>query len=342
LSRYRRASLGERFGYMPGEQPRGDGWLKLNTNESPLPPSPAVAEAVRAAAAQLHLYPDPFGEPLRSALAARHAVAAEQVLVANGADQVLDCCFRAFVEPGDTVVLTTPTYSLLPVLARLFSARAEVSGDCAEGGRAVLRALVNPNTPTGRWVDPQRLERELGGAGGVVVIDEAYCDFAPSSAVPLLQRHPSWVVVRTFSKSYALAGLRVGYAVASRDLIADLAAVKDSYPVDRCAIAGAMAALADSAHHRDVVETVRSQREALTSALLERGWQVTPSHANFVFAVPPPPLGAWTVAAALREQRVLVRTLDDDADLSSGMRITVGTAEMTRRLLDALDRVAVA
>ena len=347
MSRYRRASLGPNFGYTPGEQPRAGGWLKLNTNESPLAPSPAVAGAVAEAAAALARYPDPFGEPLRSALARHHGVATDQVFVANGADQVLDCCYRAFAAPGDPVVHGTPTYSLFPVLARVFSAADVALPLDPDGGiprnvaltPAPLRFVVNPNSPTGRWIPPAVLEEQLAGATGVVAIDEAYCDFAPESCVPLLPRHPSWIVVRTFSKGYALAGLRVGYALGAPEVIADLLAVKDSYPVDRCALAGALAALEDHAHHRRIIETVRSQRERLTADLTATGWDVLPSGANFVFARPPEPLTAGAVADDLRRRQILVRHFTQPG-IDDRLRITVGDEGAIDQLLDALHQAA--
>jgi histidinol-phosphate aminotransferase len=330
VSRYLRASLGEAFGYVPGEQPPdGAGWTKLNTNESPLPPSPRVAPAVMAAAAELNRYPSPLAEPLRSAIAAHHGVAAEQVLVGNGGDGIIDAAFRAFCEPGATVLLTDPTYSLLPVVATLHAARSRAVPLDRDGALAPsfasspapLRFVVNPNTPTGTWLAPEHLAAQLGEAEGVVVIDEAYCDYAPASFIPHLAAHPSWLVMRTFSKSYALAGLRVGYAVGAADLIADLQAVGESYPVDRCAIAGAMAALADAAHHDMLVETVVGERARLTAALRARGWQLTDSRANYVCGRPADATADET-AARLREKRVLVRRFGSGAD--GLLRITVG------------------
>lgn len=347
MSRYRRASLGPNFGYTPGEQPQAGGWLKLNTNESPLAPSPAVAGAVAAAAAGLERYPDPYGEPLRTALARHHGVATDQVFVANGADQVLDCCYRAFAAPGDPVVHGTPTYSLFPVLARVFSAADVALPLDADGGiprdvattPAPLRFVVNPNSPTGRWIPPAVLEEQLAGATGIVAIDEAYCDFAAGSCVTLLSRHSSWIVVRTFSKGYALAGLRVGYALGAPEVIADLLAVKDSYPVDRCALAGALAALEDQEHHRRIVDTVTGQRERLTADLTAMGWDVLPSGANFVFARPPEPLTAAAVADDLRRHRILVRHFTQPG-IDDRLRITVGDEGAIDQLLVALHRTA--
>ena len=344
MSRFLRSSLGADFGYTPGEQPADDGgWLKLNSNESPLPPSSTVAAAVAEAAAELARYPSPVAEPLRSALARLHLVDPEQVFVANGADQVLDCCFRAYASPGDTVVRTEPSYSLLPVLAALFSVRDDpvaldpdgsLSADFAVRP-AVLRVVVNPNSPTGHWMEPAALEARLWQADGIVAVDEAYCDFAPASCVPLLPAHPNWLVIRTLSKSHALAGLRVGYALGNHSLIADLNAVRDSYPVDRCAIAGAMAALEDRAHHRLIVGTVIRERSRLSDRLGALGWRVEPSHANFVFASPPPGITAAAVATRLREARILVRHFTVPG-LDRFLRITVGDARATDRVLAAV------
>jgi histidinol-phosphate aminotransferase len=342
MSRYRRASLGSDFGYTPGEQPpEGGDWLKLNTNEAPLPASPAVAAAVSAAAAGLRRYPNPYGEPLRTALASRHGVDPEQVFVGNGADQVIDCCFRAFCEPGSRVVYPVPTYSLFCVLAALFAvATTELPLDAGLGfppelGTAPgeLRFAVNPNSPTGTWMRPDALEELLASASGVVAIDEAYCDFAPASCVPLLAAHDNWLVLRTLSKSHALAGLRVGYAVGDAALIGDLNAVKDSYPIDRCAIAGAIAALDDEAHHRAIVDCVVSERQRVTAALTDAGWHVPPSAANFVFARPPDG-DALGVLHRLRQAGILVRHFA--SPYADRLRITIGAPAENDRFLASL------
>lgn len=344
MSKFRRAALGADFGYSPGEQPADmELWLKLNTNESPLPPSPRVAAAVSGAAASLARYPDPSAEPLRTALARYHGVTPEQVFVANGADQVLDCLYRAFASPGDSVVRTDPGYSLLPVLAALFSVHDVGMSLTPDGALpddfvtqpAVLRVVVNPNSPTGHWTEPADLEARLDGGSGVIAIDEAYCDFAPGSCVAMLGSHPSWLVVRTLSKSHALAGLRVGYALGDPDVIDDLRAVSDSYPVDRCAIAGAIAAIDDETHHRRIVDTVVRERTRLTRGLSDLGWNVPPSGANFVFAQPPSSTTAAQVARHLREQRILVRHFDA-AGLDDRLRISVGDRAAVDRVLAAV------
>jgi histidinol-phosphate aminotransferase len=294
-----------------------------------------------AAAAALNRYPNRFAEPLRSALAAYHGVDRSQVVVGNGADALIDACFKAFCEPGAIAVLTKPTYSILGVMARIHGVSTPVVPLAADGRvpaeftsiAAPLRFVVNPNTPTGTWCAPEQLAGDLDAASGVVVIDEAYCDFAPRSCIPLLADHPSWLVVRTFSKSHALAGLRVGYAVGAAELIADLEAVGESYPVDRCAVAGAHAALEDRTHHRRMVDGVLSERARLADALGELGWRVTPSHANFLHTVPPVGTAADAVAH-LREHRVLVRWFGDGD--GGSVRITVGTPAENDALLAAL------
>ncbi len=343
-SRFRRKSLGPDFGYIPGEQPPDDGnWLKLNTNESPLPPSPRVAAAIAAdESTLLRRYPNPFGEPLRSALARHHGVEREQVLVANGADEVIDCVIRAFCDPGDTIVYPWPTYSLFPVLADVFNAKtAEVplNSDLTfpkdvAAAPGSLRFLVNPNAPTGLWMPPDELERLVEGAPGVIAIDEAYNDFAPASCVPLVANHENWLVIRTFSKSYSLAGLRVGYAIGSHELISDLYAVKDSYPISRWSVVGALAALEDTEHHRTIVETVRTQRERLSNALRDAKWTVTPSQANFVF-VRPPDGDAQGTFDRLREQQILIRHWPK-SNHPDYVRITIGSEPEMTRLLKAL------
>jgi histidinol-phosphate aminotransferase len=343
MSRYRRASLGSGTGYVPGEQPpdRAE-WIKLNTNESPLPASPSVGAAVAEALAELHRYPHPQGEPLRTAVARHHGLSPESVVLGNGADQVLESCFRAFADPGDAVVLTRPTYSLLALLARIGSARV-ITVPLGDGGSlpeafsttpGVLRLLCNPNSPTGIWVPPAAVAAGLAGVESVVVIDEAYCDFAPESCVPLLAGHPNWLVVRTFAKSYGLAGLRVGYALGHPGLIEDVAAVIETYPVDRLALAAAGAALADQAHHARIVQMVVSERERLAAALREAGWDVLPSQANFVLARPPGG-DAVSVAAELRQERILVRHFPE-GDHSDRLRITIGTPEQNVALLAAV------
>jgi histidinol-phosphate aminotransferase len=321
--------------------PKGTGWIRLNTNEAPLPPPPSVAAALAEAAATLHHYPHPLCEPLRSAIAAHHGVAPKEVIVGPGADGVLALCFRAFCDPGSEVILTDPTYPVLHELARLSSLRivpvppiAETLPIPHDEGRITF--IVNPSVPRGTWVDPAVISRELGAHGGVVVVDEAYAPFAPATFLPHLADHPNWLVVRSFSKAYGLAGLRVGYAIGSRDLIADLAAVQDPYPVGSPAIAAALAVLEEERHHRSIVRLVRSERTRVAAELAASGWDVPPSEGNFLF-VRPPGGAAERVAQWLHDRRILVRTLP--AIDPERVRITVGHPGDNDRLLEALEEL---
>ena len=329
--------------YVPGEQPPDrDGWVKLNTNESPLGPSPRVLEAIRNALTdELRLYPSPTGAPARSAIAAHFGVEPARVIVGNGGDEMIELCFRAFAGAGDTVAYPTPTYPLFDPLCRVHEARVsthptEVPWQLPHGlaaDPAPLKFIVNPNSPTGALFASADIEAVAAASRGVVVVDEAYVDFAPQSFLPLLERHRNVVLLRTFSKSYALAGMRIGFALGHPDLIAALDLVKDSYNLDRLAIVAAVAAIGDEEYHRRLVTEVITNRDALATALGEMGFEVVPSAANFVFARPPRPAAA--VAAALRARRILVRHYDRDP-IAGWLRITVGTVEQHRALLAGL------
>ncbi len=336
--------------YVPGEQPPdGEGWVKLNTNESPLPPSPRVIEAVKAAADDsLRLYPSPTAAPARQAIAAHFGLDAAQVTLGNGGDELIEMSLRAFAGAGDSVAYPTPTYPLLEPLCRLheavpsphptnemFTWSTELMEDPAP-----LKFLVNPNSPTGTWHGAVSVEHAVYRSKGVVVLDEAYVDFAFESQVGLLAKHDNLVILRTMSKSYALAGMRIGFALASPELIADLDAVKDSYNMDRLAIVAATAAIEDDDHHRKIVDHVVAERRWLEMQLHELGFQHSPSEANFVFVKPPTGTAAAALADALRERRILVRHYDRDP-IAGWFRITVGTRDQHERLLEALKEILI-
>jgi histidinol-phosphate aminotransferase len=332
--------------YVPGEQPPdGAGWIKLNTNESPLPPSPRVLEAIHAAANDsLRLYPSPTAAPAREAIARRLGVDPEHVAVGNGSDEMIDLCFAAFAGAGATVAFPTPTYPLFEPLCRIHDAKpsrhpTETFWDLPPSlgaDPAPLKFIVNPNSPTGALFAIADVEAVAAASSGVVVVDEAYVDFAPESCFPLLGRYDNLLLLRTFSKSYALAGMRIGFALGSPELIEALHAVKDSYSVDRLAIAAATAAVEDEPHHRRLVDEVVANRGDLARALAQLGFEVAPSEANFVFVRPPKP--ALEVAAALRERKILVRHYDREP-IAGWIRITVGTREQHEKLLEALREV---
>ena len=336
--------------YIPGEQPAdGEGWVKLNTNEAPLPPSPKVIAAIRAAADEtLRLYPSPTAAPARQAIARHFGLAPAQVTVGNGADELIEMCFRAFAGVGDRVAYPTPTYPLLEPLCRLHDAipSPNPSGEMFTWSMdltddpAPLKFLVNPNSPTGTWHGGPSVMRAVAHSKGVVVLDEAYVDFAFESQVGLLARFDNLLILRTMSKSYALAGMRIGFALGSPELIAALDAVKDSYNVNRLAIAAAVAAIQDEEHHRKIVDHVVAERRWLEVQLHDLGFEHSPSEANFVFVKPGRGNVAAAVVDALREQRILVRHYDRDP-IAGWLRITVGTREQHERLLAALKEILI-
>ena len=331
--------------YVPGVQPPdGEDWIKLNTNESPLPPSPKVIEAIKAAAGDtLRLYPNPTAAPARMAIAAHFSLAPSQVALGNGADELIEMCFRAFVGKGDHVAYPTPTYPLFEPLCRIHEA-VPAPHPSAEGwiwakelaeDHAPLKFAVNPNSPTGTWAAEAAVEDVVTKSRGVVVLDEAYVDFAPESCVSLLEKHQNLLILRTMSKSYALAGLRIGFALGDPALIAALDMVRDSYNMDRLATAAAVAAIQDEDHHRKIVEHVVAERAWLADQLHELHFDVAPSAANFLFVQPPPGNAAAAVADALQERRILIRHYDREP-IAGWFRITIGTRDQHARLLGAL------
>ena len=332
--------------YTPGEQPPdGGAWIKLNTNESPLPPSPKVLEAIkRAADDSLRLYPSPTAQPAREAIAKHFGIDPSHVLVGNGGDELIELCFRAFAGAGDEVAFPTPTYPLFEPLCRIHEAVAsrhptEMPWELPPSlgaDPARLKFIVNPNSPTGAFFDRPSIEAAVVASAGVVVIDEAYVDFAPQTCLPLLERYDNVLLLRTFSKSYGLAGLRIGFALGATDLIETIDSVKDSYNVGRLAIVAAVAAIQDEDHHRKLVDEVVTNRGELSGELSGLGFDLVPSSANFIFARPPKP--ATEVVAALRERRILVRHYDRDP-IGGWIRITVGTRTQHETLLAALKEI---
>jgi len=332
--------------YTPGEQPPdGEGWVKLNTNESPVPPSPQVIEAIKAAATDsLRLYPSPTAQPAREAIATRFQLSPTQVTVGNGGDELIEMCFRAFAGAGDRVAYPTPTYPLLEPLCRIHEAvpsthPTEVFAELPPSlgpDPAPLKFIVNPNSPTGALFAAGDVEAAVAASSGVVVIDEAYVDFAPRSALGLLAEHDNVLLLRTFSKSYGLAGLRIGFALGPRDLIETLDSVKDSYNVDRLAIVAAVAAIQDEEHHKALVDEVIGNRGELAHALEDLRFELVASAANFIFARPPRP--AAEVVAGLRERKILVRHYDREP-IAGWIRITIGTRAQHEALIAALKEI---
>lgn len=336
--------------YVPGEQPQIPGLIKLNTNESPFGPSPKAIEAIRAAAADtLRLYPDPQATRLREVLAAYHNVAPEQVFVGNGSDEVLAHAFAALLKQSDPLLFPDVTYSFYPVYCRLLGIdhttvpldaemRVRVDDYLGRTGPVIL---ANPNAPTGIALPRTEIARLVSSRPeAAVVIDEAYVDFGADSAIPLIRDYPNLLVVHTMSKSRALAGLRVGYAIGDAELIQGLTRVKDSfnsYPLGRPAQAGAIASIEDDAHFQQARAAIMRNRDDLTAALVRLGFDVLPSSANFVFARHPDRSGQ-SLAAALRERAVLVRHFTASR-IADYLRITIGSEAELARLTEALREV---
>ncbi len=334
--------------YVPGEQPVIPGLVKLNTNESPYSPSPAVLEAIRAelgdAGASLRLYPDPQATALREAIAVREGVTTAQVFVGNGSDEVLAFAFQGLLAQAQPLRFPDVTYSFYPVWCRLYGIAFETVAlaadfslrvdDYARPGPVIL---PNPNAPTGRAVGRAELARLLAArAESAVVVDEAYVEFGAESAVPLIAAHPNLLVVRTLSKSHALAGLRVGYALGQAPLIEALVRVKDSfnsYPLDRLAQVGALAALRDQAWFARSRDAVIASRERLARELAGLGFEVLPSQANFLFVRHPGHDGA-ALARALRDDGIVVRHFALPR-IEQWLRITVGTDAQCDALIAA-------
>ena len=329
--------------YTPGEQPREPGFIKLNTNENPYPPSPSIREILERPLDRLRLYPDPICLELRRELARLHGCRAEQVFVGNGSDEVLSLCVRAFVERDGTVGYFEPSYSLYPVLAaaeeltvRPVPLKPDFTWDMPAGYAASLFFLTTPNAPTALQYPRETVRAFCAGFPGVVVLDEAYVDFAREHRMDLALEFHNVLVARSFSKSYSLAGLRAGYAVGDESLIAAFYKIKDSYNVDRLTQAIALAALRDQAHMRRNVEHIRVTRARATAALEQRGFIVVPSESNFLWARPPRPAGA--VFEALRARKILVRYFPGPRT-GDHLRISIGTDDEMDALRKALDEI---
>ncbi len=338
-----RPIVAQMHGYVPGEQPRDRDVVKLNTNENPYPPAPGVARAIVAAASDdLRLYPDPGGSLLRETAARVYGVTPDEILVGNGSDDLLSMLMRAFVGPGDVVVYPEPTYSLYESLVTIQEGRVlsvpfppdfsfPPALQAAEGR---LMFVCNPNSPSGTFTPLEVIADLAARFEGVVVVDEAYVDFAAATALSLLAEHPNLVVLRTFSKSFSLAGMRIGLMFGHRDLLAEISKVKDSYNVGRLALVAGVAALEDYAWMERNVACIVATRDRLQSALAKRGYDVLPSTANFVLARRPGEDQA-PVQQRLRDSGVLVRHFPTPR-LADALRITVGTDPEIDQLLAAL------
>jgi histidinol-phosphate aminotransferase len=347
--------------YVPGEQPKVKGLVKLNTNENPYPPSPRVLAAIKAATdGRLRLYPNPKAQLLRQRLAELHGCGSENIIVGNGSDELLALATRAFVEPagrgaGDhasTVQFFSPGYSLYPVLAAIHGAREKAVALEGEFGipspavlrksrawdfRAALSYVTTPNAPSGRGYRTAELEALCREHEGVIVLDEAYVDFARENALELALKYPHVIVSRTFSKAYALCFQRAGYFVGHPVLIAALDKIRDSYNMNGLGQIGALAALEDLAYYRENFRRIVATRERVSRELAALGFGVLPSETNFVL-VRPPGFAAETWLGKLRARKILVRWFKAPA-VKDYLRITIGTESEADALLRATKRI---
>ena len=324
--------------YVPGEQPRAKSVVKLNTNENPYPPSPKCRAALRAFDyARLRRYPDPNCSELCAEIARLNGTTPERVFVGNGSDEILALAAKCFVEDDESIGSLDPSYSLYKTLAAIRNVKwtgLDVTASTS------LFLLTNPNAPTGEFREPSEIAAFAKQFRGVVMVDEAYGDFARANCMSLAtaEANRNLIAMRTFSKSYSLAGLRVGYCVGPRDLIRAMYKVKDSYNVDALAQTVALAAIRDQDWMRKNAAKVIRSRTRLSAALEKRGWDVLPSEANFVFARPPAPAKAADIFARLRERNIFVRYFPGPKT-GDRLRVTVGTEPEMKTLLKALDEL---
>jgi len=341
-----RPCIGAMTGYVPGEQPQSDGFIKLNTNENPYPPSPRVIEAIQNCLTgdRIRKYPDPTARQFREAAAQLHRINPDWIIVGNGSDEILTMLTRVFVPEGGLIVSMSPSYILFKSLAEIqgasfqdvpFSSHWDLPSDWP-APQAQLIFLTNPNSPSGTMVSPQRLQSWAESLKCPLVLDEAYVDFAQWNGLHLAQQGLA-IVTRSLSKSYSLAGIRFGYAIAEPGLIRELLKVKDSYNCDALSQVAATAALEDQAYFRGTRAKVLATRARMASQLINLGFEICPSQANFLWCRradrPVKPM-----YEELKRRRILVRYMTYP-DYGDGLRISVGTDPDIERLFEELERL---
>ena len=344
---YFRKEIDGMSGYVPGEQPKGMTFIKLNTNENPYPPSPEVEKLLKNFDfSRLRLYPDPICDELRETAAALYGVGTENIIAGNGSDDILTIAIRSFTSDKKPLACLTPSYSLYKVLARIQGAPCReiklesdfsLPGDLLEqASGAGLFIFARPNAPTGNSFPMESIEKFCAGFNGAVMIDEAYADFADDNCMGLVGKYPNVIICRTFSKSYSLAGARLGLAVASPEIIDGMMKVKDSYNVNMLTQKIAAAAMRDQAYFKEVTGKIRNTRRRLADELKKSRFTVMESQTNFLFVSPPDKDGE-RYYKFLRENLILVRYFPGGAT-GPYVRITVGTDEETDKLLDATSK----
>ena len=343
---YFRDNIEKAKGYQPGLQPKQADVVKLNTNENPYPPSPlALKTLAQISPEQLRRYPDPLGNAFRQAAGQVNGIGADCIMCTNGGDELLAMAVRAFCDENRQLAYPVPTYSLYPVLAGLQNCRAievpfedgfKLPADLAETG-AAMTIVCNPNAPSGSFVSADELGLLAEKITGVLLIDEAYVDFAEGNCVSLVKDFDNVIILRSMSKGYSLAGLRFGYAIAAPALIAGLLKLKDSYNVDTIAIAVATAAIKDQKYLRENIKKVKHDRQILSEQLRQLGFEVPRSYANFVLAQNKN-CKAGEIYDKLAQRNIYVRYFHLPG-LTDMLRITVGTPEQNGKLIFALKEI---
>jgi histidinol-phosphate aminotransferase len=344
-SKYWNTRLKNAAEYIPGEQPQGlDGFIKLNTNENPFPPSKMVLEAIRTAANDsLKRYPDPTARAIREAFAAAKGLDPEKVFVGNGSDEIFTLIFRGFIDPDGLAAFAYPSYALYSTLAEMNGIDYEtvpLNKDFTYNLAAFLKKkyslviIANPNNPTGTYIEVDKITAFLQKYKGLLVVDEAYIDFYGGSAADLTDEYDNLIVTQSMSKSYSLAGLRIGFAVASPGIIRGLMKIKDSYNVDMLATAGAVAALKDKRGFNYNLEMVVSNKEYLEESLTALGFELVPSRANFIFCRHPA-VTSSDLYQKLKEKKILIRHYTGPVQ-SDYIRISVGTMMENKAVIKEL------
>src|SRR4030042_1646038 len=343
---YFRENIEKAKGYEPGFQPKDSTVVKLNTNENPYPPSPKVMKVLsETTSEQLRRYPDPMGSAFREVAAEVNGVAPDYIMCCNGGDELLKMAFQVFCDESRPVAYPVPTYSLYPVLAKLQNCKAvEIPFDNEfnlpaklAGAGAALTIVCNPNAPTGSFINVDELASLADEASGVLLIDEAYVDFAEKNCVALVRDFDNVIILRSMSKGYSLAGIRFGYAIARPDLIAGLLKLKDSYNVDAVAIAVATAAIRDQDYFRKTVEKIKTERKRLIEQLRNLSFDVRDSSSNFVLAKCRN-RGAAEIYEKLTRRNIFLRYFAHRG-LEDKLRITIGMPEQNDKLLSALEEI---
>jgi len=341
-----RKNIAEMARYVPGFQPEEPGWIKLNTNENPYPPSPKVVEAIQAelvnGGENLRKYPDAGSKEARRIAAELYGVDPSWVIMANGSDELLNNLIRAFADAGDDIGFVHPSYSYYSTLADIQGANVTTFGltddvkiaEFPEKYLGKIFFLTSPNAPLGSGFSNEYIAELAERCRGILVVDEAYVDFTDTSAMELVKRYENMVVTRTFSKSYSLAGMRLGLAVARPEVISALDKIRDHYHLDRLALVAATAALQDQAYLQSTVARICETRDWFSAELRQLGYQVRPSKANYVFAEAPNADGK-RVYEALLAHKILVRYFSDPL-LKHGVRISIGTRKEMEKTLQAI------